>query len=101
MIISFSRWVLIACLISFAFTFCLVRYVFPHYSPPTVMLRFINEQVLQHDQQFQGIPVGGLSALSYDPQRDTFLALSDDKAICISHAGLLHPIRYEGPCWTD
>ena len=42
-------------------------------------LKFVNEQVLEHDFQFKNIPVGGLSALSYDPEKDIFVALSDDK----------------------
>jgi len=42
-------------------------------------LEFINEQVLEHNQLFNNIPVGGLSAISYHSETDTFLALSDDK----------------------
>ena len=42
-------------------------------------LDFINEQVLEHDLLFKNISVGGLSALTYNPEKKIFLALSDDK----------------------
>ena len=42
-------------------------------------LRFVNEQVLPHNQLFQNTKIGGLSALSYDDKTGLFLALSDDK----------------------
>lgn len=50
-------------------------------APPVVFfsLKFINEQVMEHGFRFRNIPIGGLSALSYDPVRDVFIALSDDK----------------------
>ena len=50
--------------------------------PPALFfsMDFINEQVLNHNLQFKNIPVGGLSALSYDLEKDMFIALSDDKA---------------------
>ena len=49
--------------------------------PPAVFfsLKFVNEQIIEHGFRFRNIPVGGLSALSYDPGRDVFIALSDDK----------------------
>ena len=46
---------------------------------PSFSLQFINEQVLPKNQHFQNIPIGGLSALAYDPKNKMFLALSDDK----------------------
>ncbi len=42
-------------------------------------IRFVNEQVLPHNRFFKKTKIGGLSALSYDPEADLFLALSDDK----------------------
>ena len=42
-------------------------------------LKFVNEQIIQHHFQLHNIPVGGLSALYYDPYKRTFFALSDDK----------------------
>ena len=50
-------------------------------TPPIVFfsLDFVNEQVLEHHLQFKGVPVGGLSALSYSEENDSFVALSDDK----------------------
>ena len=46
---------------------------------PRFSLQFINTQVLEPNLHFKQIPVGGLSALSYDPATQTFFALSDDK----------------------
>ena len=46
---------------------------------PSFSLKFINEQVLPKNQPFQNMPVGGLSALTYDSKNKLFLALSDDK----------------------
>ncbi|HIK27151.1 MAG: esterase-like activity of phytase family protein [Oscillatoriaceae bacterium SKYG93] len=40
-------------------------------------LEFLDEYELP-EQSFEGTPVGGLSALAYDRQRDRFYALSDD-----------------------
>ncbi len=42
-------------------------------------LKFVNEQILPHNFSLNGAPVGGLSALSYDPEKNVFIALSDDK----------------------
>ena len=52
-------------------------------APPAVFfsLDFVNEQILNHNLQFKNIPVGGLSALSYDRKQGAFVALSDDKNI--------------------
>ena len=50
-------------------------------APPSVFfsLKFINEQVLEPNLRFKNIPVGGLSALAYNMEKNIFLALSDDK----------------------
>lgn len=51
-------------------------------SPPprqNFSISFINAQTLPPDAHIQDIPIGGLSALSYDPERKLFFALSDDK----------------------
>lgn len=40
-------------------------------------LEFLDEYELP-EQRFEGTPVGGLSAITYDRQRDRFYALSDD-----------------------
>ena len=50
-------------------------------TPPPVFfsLDFINEQVIKHNFQIEGVPVGGLSALSYNPETNVFIALSDVK----------------------
>ena len=42
-------------------------------------LQFINEQILPYEAEFQSISIGGLSALSYEPDSKTFFAVSDDK----------------------
>ncbi|MCP2728105.1 esterase-like activity of phytase family protein [Limnofasciculus baicalensis] len=42
-------------------------------------LNFLSEYKLP-DLKYQDTPVGGLSALTYDRQRDRFLALSDDRS---------------------
>ena len=49
--------------------------------PPAVFfsLNFVNEQVVEHDLLFKNVPIGGLSALSYNPEKNIFIALSDDK----------------------
>ena len=46
---------------------------------PSFSLKFVHEQILKQGLSFQKIPVGGLSALTYDSQNRVFLALSDDK----------------------
>lgn len=50
-------------------------------APPLIFfsLKFINEQVVDHHLQIKDISVGGLSALSYNDENNTFIALSDDK----------------------
>lgn len=50
-------------------------------APPSVFfsLDFINEQIVDHNLQFRNVPVGGLSALSYNPEKNVFIALSDAK----------------------
>ena len=50
-------------------------------TPPPVFfsLDFVNEQVIKHNLQIEGVPVGGLSALSYNPETNVFIALSDAK----------------------
>ncbi len=50
-------------------------------TPPIVSfsLKFINEQVVPYDFPLKDVPVGGLSALSYDPEKNVFIVLSDDK----------------------
>ena len=42
-------------------------------------LKFINAQYLKSNLSFGKVPVGGLSAIYYDSDKDVFLALSDDK----------------------
>ena len=42
-------------------------------------MEFLNEQILKKGLMFQGLPVGGLSALTFDKRTGQFLALSDDK----------------------
>ena len=50
-------------------------------APPIVFfsLKFINEQVVDHHLRIKDISIGGLSALSYSEESNTFIALSDDK----------------------
>lgn len=50
-------------------------------APPILFfsLKFINEQVVDYNLQIKDISVGGLSALSYSEESNTFIALSDDK----------------------
>lgn len=43
-------------------------------------LDFLAEYQLPKPMRFEDTPVGGLSALSYDRERDRFLALSDDRS---------------------
>ena len=47
---------------------------------PSFRLEFLNEQILPKNLRFQGQPVGGLSALTFDESTGEFLALSDDKS---------------------
>lgn len=42
-------------------------------------LNFVNEQILPFNFALNNAPVGGLSALSYDQDKNIFIALSDDK----------------------
>lgn len=44
-----------------------------------ISLNFLGEYKLP-DMKYQDTPVGGLSALTYDRERDRFLALSDDRS---------------------
>ena len=46
---------------------------------PSFSLQFVHEQVLEPGLRFNNMPVGGLSALTYDSKNKMFLALSDDK----------------------
>ncbi len=50
-------------------------------APPPVSfsLSFVNEQVIKHNLQFNDVPIGGLSAIAYNPEKNIFIALSDDK----------------------
>ncbi|OUC12245.1 MAG: hypothetical protein B0A82_23285 [Alkalinema sp. CACIAM 70d] len=43
-------------------------------------LDFLGEYDLPQDSQFEDTPVGGLSGITYDPQRDVFYAISDDRS---------------------
>ncbi len=46
---------------------------------PPITLEFLDKYDIQ-PQNFQNTPIGGLSALTYDRQRDRFYALSDDRS---------------------
>ncbi len=67
-------------------------------TPHKMTIQFLNEQVLKHNVLFQKIPVGGLSALSYDPINQIFFALSDDKG----HKGPLrfYKLKLKKTFWT-
>lgn len=43
-------------------------------------LEFLGEAELPRDSQFEETLVGGLSGITYDPQRDVFYAISDDRS---------------------
>ncbi len=45
---------------------------------PVRQLEFLGEQVFPTGTMFEGTPVGGLSGLAYDDERQVFYALSDD-----------------------
>lgn len=42
-------------------------------------VEFLSEQILKKKLKFAGLPIGGLSALTFDESTGEFLALSDDK----------------------
>jgi hypothetical protein len=46
----------------------------------TPQLRLIGQATLAHRLMFRNTPVGGLSGLDYDPARDVWYALSDDRS---------------------
>jgi hypothetical protein len=43
-------------------------------------LRYLGQQVLPHDYEYQGTTVGGLSGLDYDAATRRFVAISDDRS---------------------
>ncbi|MEI8633207.1 esterase-like activity of phytase family protein [Vibrio sp. PP-XX7] len=47
---------------------------------PIAKLIYIGESVLPNDTRFEGVLVGGLSGIDYDPQRQQWLMVSDDRA---------------------
>ncbi|MFZ4287163.1 esterase-like activity of phytase family protein [Variovorax sp. HJSM1_2] len=52
----------------------------PPTTPLTLHLRLIGETSLPHRLNYQGTTVGGLSALDYDPVKNLWFALSDDRS---------------------
>lgn len=52
----------------------------PPTTPVTVELRLIGETSLPHRLNYQATTVGGLSALDYDPAKNLWFALSDDRS---------------------
>ena len=42
-------------------------------------LEFFNEQIIENSSSLKQIPIGGLSAISFDKKTNSFLILSDDK----------------------
>lgn len=46
----------------------------------SVALRFIGERVIEHRLAFGGTVVGGLSGIDYDPRRDLYVMVSDDRS---------------------
>ena len=58
-------------------------------------IQFLNEQVLTPGLHIDNIPVGGLSALSYDPENRVFFALSDDKGKSHKNGNIYFPRFYE------
>jgi hypothetical protein len=48
--------------------------------PASSALRLIGEATLPHKMSFAGTTVGGLSALDFDPSRNCWYALSDDRS---------------------
>lgn len=43
-------------------------------------LSYLGQQILPHGMQFEGVPVGGLSSIDYDPATGRYLAICDDRA---------------------
>src|SRR5688572_28775418 len=43
-------------------------------------LRFLNEFVVPHNQEFRSTTIGGLSGIDYDTKRDVYYVLSDDRS---------------------
>ncbi|RAJ30281.1 esterase-like activity of phytase family protein [Pedobacter cryoconitis] len=43
-------------------------------------LKYINTYVLPHNQQFKGTTVGGLSAIDFDPVKQVYYLISDDRS---------------------
>ena len=58
-------------------------------------IQFLNAQVLTPGLHIDNIPVGGLSALSYDPENRVFFALSDDKGHPHNNGNSYFPRFYE------
>ncbi len=67
-------------------------------SPPpkqNFSISFVDTQTLEPGHHLENVPVGGLSALSYDPTTETFFALSDDKGNLHNNGQRYHPRFYE------
>ena len=67
-------------------------------SPPpeqNFSIQFVSTQTLEPGRHLQNIPVGGLSALSYDSTTETFFALSDDKGQLHDNGQRYPPRFYE------
>ena len=67
-------------------------------SPPpeqNFSIQFVRTQTLEPGKHLQNIPVGGLSALSYDSTTETFFALSDDKGNLHDNGQRYPPRFYE------
>lgn len=50
----------------------------PHAHPARPLLTYLGQSLLAADTTFAGTPVGGLSGISYDAQRQTYYVISDD-----------------------
>lgn len=44
-------------------------------------LKYIGQNILQHNQEFKGTTIGGLSGIDYDPETNLYYLLSDDRSV--------------------
>lgn len=43
-------------------------------------LKFLGEYIVPHNQNFKGTTIGGLSGIDYDPKKDIYYLISDDRS---------------------
>ncbi|WP_233214627.1 esterase-like activity of phytase family protein [Mycobacterium sp. 4858] len=70
-----SRWVASMCL-----ALALVGCASGHPPAPRPMLTYLGQSQVPFDATFDGTVIGGLSALSYDPGRQLYYVISDDRS---------------------